>query len=81
MQLRGILEAVLYARDLAAAERFYTEVLGLAAFQREEGRHVFFRWCAGAASWGDRAGPCGVSSECQRNPGVASAPSVGGRDY
>ncbi len=39
----GILETVLYARDLDAAERFYGEVMGLEAFTREEGRHVFFR--------------------------------------
>jgi catechol 2,3-dioxygenase-like lactoylglutathione lyase family enzyme len=44
MQLRGILEAVVYASDLDAAEQFYTNVLGLPAFQREPNRHVFFRF-------------------------------------
>jgi catechol 2,3-dioxygenase-like lactoylglutathione lyase family enzyme len=43
MELRGVLETALYATDLAAAERFYTEVLGLRAFARQDGRHVFFR--------------------------------------
>ena len=39
----GILETVLYAQDLAAAERFYLDVLGLTPFARVEGRHVFYR--------------------------------------
>jgi catechol 2,3-dioxygenase-like lactoylglutathione lyase family enzyme len=38
-----VLETCVYARDLAAAERFYTAVLGLAVIAREPGRHVFFR--------------------------------------
>lgn len=38
-----ILETCLYARDLEAAERFYTEVLGLRVIAKEAGRHVFFR--------------------------------------
>ena len=45
--VRGVLETCLYARDLAAAERFYADVIGLEAFQRAEGRHVFFRCGAG----------------------------------
>jgi catechol 2,3-dioxygenase-like lactoylglutathione lyase family enzyme len=45
--ITGVLETCLYADDLPAAERFYGEVLGLAAFAREEGRHVFFRCGAG----------------------------------
>lgn len=45
--IEGVLETCLYASDLAAAERFYRDVLGLAAFAREEGRHVFFRCGAG----------------------------------
>lgn len=40
---RGVLEACLYAQDLEAAARFYTDVLGLQPFARESGRHVFFR--------------------------------------
>ena len=43
----GVLETCLYASDLAAAERFYGDVLGLERFARAEGRHVFFR-CGGA---------------------------------
>ena len=39
----GVLEACLYARDLDAAARFYRDVLGLASFAQEAGRHVFFR--------------------------------------
>lgn len=43
MPITGVLETCLYAADLGAAERFYAEVLGLAPFSREAGRHVFFR--------------------------------------
>jgi catechol 2,3-dioxygenase-like lactoylglutathione lyase family enzyme len=43
MQVDRVLESALYVDDLAAAERFYWRVLGLEAFSREEGRHVFFR--------------------------------------
>jgi catechol 2,3-dioxygenase-like lactoylglutathione lyase family enzyme len=43
----GVLETCVYAGDLDAAERFYGGVLGLEAFAREPGRHVFFR-CGGA---------------------------------
>jgi XTP/dITP diphosphohydrolase len=38
-----VLESVLYAEDLDAAERFYGDLLGLARITREPGRHVFFR--------------------------------------
>jgi catechol 2,3-dioxygenase-like lactoylglutathione lyase family enzyme len=40
---RSILETCLYTSDLDAAERFYTEVLGLEVIGRVAGRHVFFR--------------------------------------
>lgn len=43
----GVLETCLYATDLDAAERFYAGTLGLEAFAREPGRHVFFRCGAG----------------------------------
>ena len=43
MRAREILECCLYARDLAAAEDFYTRVMGLERFARVEGRHAFFR--------------------------------------
>ena len=45
--VRGVLETCLYAADLGAAERFYADVIGLEAFQRVAGRHVFFRCGAG----------------------------------
>lgn len=43
MRVTGVLETCLYASDLPAAERFYSDVLGLAVFAREPGRHVFLR--------------------------------------
>jgi catechol 2,3-dioxygenase-like lactoylglutathione lyase family enzyme len=43
MQIAGILETCLYAPDLAEAERFYTNVLGLKLISHEPERHVFFR--------------------------------------
>lgn len=39
----SILETVLYARDLSAAEDFYGRVLGLDAVASVPGRHVFYR--------------------------------------
>jgi catechol 2,3-dioxygenase-like lactoylglutathione lyase family enzyme len=39
----GILETVLYAEDLDAAETFYRDVLGFAPFAKVSGRHLFFR--------------------------------------
>lgn len=42
-----MLETCVYAADLGAAERFYGEVIGLEAFARVSGRHVFFRCGAG----------------------------------
>ena len=38
-----ILETCLYVDDLAAAESFYSQVLGLVFHSRQEERHVFFR--------------------------------------
>lgn len=40
---RYVLEAVLYARDLAAAESFYVGVLGLERAGAREGEYVLFR--------------------------------------
>jgi catechol 2,3-dioxygenase-like lactoylglutathione lyase family enzyme len=45
MTPRGILETVLYARDLGAIEDFYRRALGLEPFAKAEGRHVFY--CVG----------------------------------
>lgn len=39
----SILETVLYARDLAAAEDFYGRVLGLRLHAKAENRHVFYK--------------------------------------
>lgn len=43
MKPAGVLESVLYAEDLEAAEDFYTRVLGLTLHSRQSGRHVFFK--------------------------------------
>ena|SRR5688572_21932687 len=43
MHARDILETCLCVDDLAMAERFYRDVLGLELFDRQAGRHVFFR--------------------------------------
>lgn len=43
MKPAAILETVLYARDLGAAEDFYRRALGLEPFAKAEGRHVFYR--------------------------------------
>jgi catechol 2,3-dioxygenase-like lactoylglutathione lyase family enzyme len=39
----AILETVLYAGDLAAAETFYSGVLGLKLYAKTEGRHIFYK--------------------------------------
>jgi catechol 2,3-dioxygenase-like lactoylglutathione lyase family enzyme len=39
----AILESALYVTDLAAAESFYTDILGLSRIAAAPGRHVFFR--------------------------------------
>lgn len=39
----GILETVLSATDLVAAEAFYRDVLGFEPFAKMENRHVFYR--------------------------------------
>lgn len=43
MKVNRVLETCLYVDNLEAAEAFYSRVLGLEAFSRVEGRHVFFR--------------------------------------
>jgi len=42
MRVSHILESCLYVDDLAKAEHFYSQVLGLSVESRQEGRHVFF---------------------------------------
>ena len=43
MRVNDVLETCLCVDDLAAAEAFYRDVLGLEVFDRQQGRHVFFR--------------------------------------
>ncbi len=43
MEIERVLETCLYVDDLAAAEDFYSRVLGLEVHSRKEGRHIFFR--------------------------------------
>lgn len=43
MKIQRVLETCLYVEDLRAAEAFYSDVLGLEVFAREQPRHVFFR--------------------------------------
>ena len=43
MRPSAILESALYVNDLAAAEAFYRDVMGLEPLQKVDGRHVFFR--------------------------------------
>lgn len=45
--LMGTLETALYARDLEAAQTFWEGVMGLVAFQRVPGRHIFFHTAEG----------------------------------
>lgn len=47
LQVGSVLETCLYVEDLVGAERFYEDVLGLRAFTREPGRHVFLWHAAG----------------------------------
>jgi catechol 2,3-dioxygenase-like lactoylglutathione lyase family enzyme len=43
MQPSSILESALYVTDLAEAETFYGEMLGLERIAKADGRHIFFR--------------------------------------
>lgn len=43
MKVSGVLESCLYAADLDAAQRFYSNTLGLELVSAERKRHVFFR--------------------------------------
>lgn len=47
MKPGAVLETVLYATDLDAAEHFYSQVLGLPVVSKEAGGHVFFPCGAG----------------------------------
>lgn len=39
----AVLETVLYAGDLAAAEDFYGRLLGLTPYAKTDGRHIFYK--------------------------------------
>src|SRR5439155_22359641 len=43
MTIVGVIETAIYLDDLAAAEDFYSGILGLKVIGREAGRHVFFQ--------------------------------------
>ncbi|MFV0298158.1 MAG: VOC family protein [Hyphomicrobiaceae bacterium] len=43
MQPSGVLETVIYARDLGAAEVFWRNILGLEPFHVQPGRQIFYR--------------------------------------
>ena len=43
MKPNAVLETVLYAADLTAAEAFYRDILGLEVYSRVPGRQVFLR--------------------------------------
>ena len=43
LKVSEVLEIALYVTDLAAAEHFYTEILGLSLYSKVVGRHVFLR--------------------------------------
>lgn len=42
MRVQQVLETCLYVDDLARAEQFYCQVLGLTLEGQQDGRHVFF---------------------------------------
>lgn len=61
----GVLETVLYAPDLAAAEAFYSGVLGLELYDSAPPRQLFYR--------------CGGAMLLIFNPAVTSVTGTGGR--
>lgn len=64
MKPSAILETILYAGDLDAAEAFYADVLGLERTARAGARHVFFR--------------CGEQMLLIFNPHVTRTPPAAG---
>ncbi len=62
----AILESALYVTDLATAEAFYRDVLGLPLLSKAQGRHVFFRCGHGVLLLFD--------AEATRTPPPADAP-------
>jgi catechol 2,3-dioxygenase-like lactoylglutathione lyase family enzyme len=43
LEIKAVVETVIYVDDLQAAEAFYRTVLGLRVIGKEPGRHVFFQ--------------------------------------
>ena len=43
MKPEGVLETILYARDLDATEQFWRDVMGMEPFSRMAGRQLFYR--------------------------------------
>lgn len=43
LKVSEVLEVALYVTDLAAAERFYTNIMGLSLYSKVAARHVFLR--------------------------------------
>ncbi len=43
LKVSEVLEIALYVTDLAAAERFYTNIMGLSLYSKVASRHVFLR--------------------------------------
>ena len=68
--IAGVLETVLYAEDLDAAERFYGEVLGLQLDSRKPGLFCFFRagpaHAAAVRSRGRLPQSHGAAARCHR---------------
>lgn len=67
LKVSEVLEIALYVTDLAAAEHFYTEILGLSLYSKVAGRHVFLRCGArmvllfnAKATIDSESGPLGV---------------------
>ena len=42
-KIHAVIETAIYVDDLAAAEDFYTNILGLPVIGKEQSRHVFFQ--------------------------------------
>ena len=59
--ISGLLEAALYAEDLAAAAAFYGTLLGLTEIAQVPGRHVFYR-CGSAVLLVFRASATAIPS-------------------
>jgi catechol 2,3-dioxygenase-like lactoylglutathione lyase family enzyme len=65
MRPASVLETVLYATDLGAAETFYSDVLGLELYDRAPPRQLFYR--------------CGDAMLLIFNPAVTGVAGTGGR--